>query len=89
MVGDDGLDGGSFVGVSIAAKVVLGRRLFEEGSQRREMAPKGSLFSQNIFFLLDLKGKINKQGSTTDRSYLTWSKMQTEGWWSKSYRCSI
>ncbi len=49
MVGDDGLDGGSFVGVSIAAKVVLGRRLFEEGSQRRELAPKALLFSQNIF----------------------------------------
>lgn len=74
MVGDDGLDGGSFVGVSIAAKVVLGRRLFEEGSQRRELAPKALLFSQNIF-LLDLKRKINKQGSTKDRSYLTWSKM--------------
>ncbi len=75
MVGDEGLDGGSFVGVSIAAKVVLGRRLFEEGNQRRELAPKALLFSQNVFFLLDSKSKINKQGLTKDRSYLSWSKM--------------
>lgn len=60
MVGDDGLDGGSFVGVSIAAKVVLGRRSFEEGSQRLEQAPKALLFSQKIFFLGLLKSKINK-----------------------------
>lgn len=55
MVGDDGLDGGSFVGVSIAAKVVRGRK---------PMATIGTQSVRNIF--LGLK-KSNGLAGIVDR----------------------